>query len=88
MTAEASAMAAENGSVSPDDEEAAENAREQGEGINQVGSDAQTMDGAITQTRSRADSLAADAARAAEVNTQTRSKVGESQSHSNRPMRG
>lgn len=75
MASEASSVVAENASNTPDDPEAAEKAQEQGGQINQVSSGATTMDSAITNTRSRADSLAADAARAAQVNTQTRGTI-------------
>ena len=75
MATEAGSLASENAANTPDDSEAAAKSQEQGEKINQVGDDAQTMDGAISQTRSRADSLVADAAHAAEVNTQTQEKI-------------
>lgn len=79
MSSEASSLAAENSANVPDDAEAAAKSREQGGKINQVGSDAATMDGAITQTRSRADSLTQDATRAAELNTQTQGKISTGQ---------
>ena len=75
---EASSMAAENAANAPEDEEAAENSREQGQQINRVGDDSATMDSAISQTRERASSLGEDAARAAEMNTETRGTVGAS----------
>lgn len=78
MAGEASSLAAENAANTPDDEEAAANAREQGGQIEQVGGESQTMDSAVSQTRGRADSLAADAARAAELNTQARSNIDNS----------
>ncbi|WP_088889362.1 eCIS core domain-containing protein [Leptolyngbya ohadii] len=81
MSSEASSLAAENSANVPDDEEAAAKSREQGGKINQVDSDAATMDGAISQTRSRADSLAQDATRAAELNTQTQGKISTGQQH-------
>jgi hypothetical protein len=75
MAGEAGSLAAENAANAPEDEEAAANAREQGGQIEQVGAESQTMDSAVSQTRGRADSLAADAARAAELNTQSRSTI-------------
>ncbi|MEA5463933.1 eCIS core domain-containing protein [Leptothoe sp. PORK10 BA2] len=79
MASEAGSLASENAANTPDDSEAAEKSQEQGQKINQVGDDAQTMDGAISQTRSRADSLVADAAHAAELNTQTQEKISAGQ---------
>jgi hypothetical protein len=78
MAGEANSLAAENAANAPEDEEAAENSREQGQQVNQVGSDSATMDSAISQTRERASSLGEDAARATEMNTETRGTVGAS----------
>jgi hypothetical protein len=79
MRSEASGMAAENAANTPDDEEAAQKSREQGGKINQVGENSATMDDAVTQTRNRADSLVEDAARAAELNNQTKTQIGDGQ---------
>ncbi len=79
MASEASSLVSENASNTPDDSEAAEKSREQGQKMNRVSSDAVTMDSAISQTRSRADSLVEDAARAAELNTQTRGQISSGQ---------
>ena len=79
MASEAGTLASENEANTPDDADAAAKSREQGQKINQVGDDAQTMDGAISQTRSRADSLVGDAERAAELNTQTQEKISTGQ---------
>lgn len=79
MASEAGALASENEANTPSDSDAAAKSREQGQKINQVGDDAQTMDGAISQTRSRADSLVGDAERAAELNTQTQEKINTGQ---------
>ncbi len=79
MSSEAGDLASENNSNIPEDEDAADDAREQGAQINQVGEQSVTMDSAVSQTRSRAESLGQDAARAAELNTQTQSTIGDSQ---------
>ena len=78
MSGEANALEAENTANTPEDEDAAEDSREQGQKMNQVSGDAATMDGAIAQTRARATSLGADAAQAAEMNTQTRGTIDSS----------
>jgi len=75
MASEAGSLAGENAAQAPDDAEAAENSREQGQAMNQVSEGSVSMDSAISQTRSRADSLSQDAARAAETNTRTRGKI-------------
>ncbi len=79
MASEAGTLAGENAANTPSDSDAAAKSRKQGQKINQVGDGAQTMDGAISQTRSRADSLVGDAERAAELNTQTQEKISTGQ---------
>lgn len=79
MASEASSLVSENASNTPDDSEAAEKSREQGQKMNRVSSDAVTMDSAISQTRSRADSLVEDAAHAAELNTKTSGQISSGQ---------
>ena len=79
MSSEAGGLASRNAANTPDDPEAAAKSREQGQKINQVGSDTTTMDSAVSQTRTRADSLAQDAAQATQMNTDTRGKIGASQ---------
>jgi hypothetical protein len=78
MAGEANSLVAENAANTPEDEDAAADSREQGQQMGQVGSDSATMDGAISQTRARATSLGEDAARAAEMNTQTTGTIGAS----------
>jgi len=75
LASEAGQMSAENRANTPDDEEAAARAQEQGGKINQVSSDATTTDDAITQAQTASDTLVQDAARATQVNTETRGKV-------------
>jgi hypothetical protein len=75
MAGEARSLAADNAANAPDDDEAAAKSREQGGKITQVGNDAGTMDDAVSQTRTKADSLQQDAARASELNTQTQTNV-------------
>ena len=75
MSSEASGLAAENAANTPDDEEAAANAQEQGGKMNQAGSDIATTDDAVTQTRARADTLGEQAAQAKETNKATTTKL-------------
>jgi hypothetical protein len=77
MASESSQLAAENRANTPDDPEAAANAQEQGGKIAEVGSGAATMDGAVTQTRSKAEGLAEEAAHARETNTATRGRLAQ-----------
>jgi hypothetical protein len=79
MAGEARSLAAENAGNAPDDDEAAAKSREQGAKIDRVGNDAGTMDDAVSQTRSRADSLQQDSARASRLNDQTQTNVTSSQ---------
>lgn len=79
MAGEASGLVAENAANTPEDDDAAADSREQGQKMSQVGQDSTTMDSAVTQTRERAGTLAADAAHAAETNTQTRGTISSSQ---------
>jgi hypothetical protein len=75
MASESSSLAAENAANTPDDEEAAANAREQGGAMNQAGSDIGTTDDAITQTQAKAASLGQDAAQAQEKNQATQGRI-------------
>ena len=77
MSSEASELSAENRANTPDDEEAAADAREQGGKIDSVGNDSVTMDDAVSRTREKATTLAADAARANQLNTQSRGRITE-----------
>ena len=76
MAEEAGSLAAENESNVPDDPDAAADAREQGSALNSTSSDATSIDGAVVGTRAGAEEIAADAARAAELNTQSRTRIG------------
>jgi hypothetical protein len=75
MASEAGSLAAENAANTPDDAEAAADSREQGNAMNQAGSDIGTTDDAVTQTRTKADSLGADAAQAQQQNQATQVKL-------------
>lgn len=75
MAGEASGMAAENAANTPEDEEAAEDAREQGSQMNQASSDIGTTDDAITQTQNRATSLSEEAAQAKAMNEQSATRL-------------
>lgn len=75
MASEASSLAAENAANTPDDPEAAANAQEQGGQMNQAGSEIATTDDAVTQTRAKAESLGADAAKAGQSNTATQARI-------------
>ncbi|HZR36535.1 MAG TPA: hypothetical protein VFA75_14280, partial [Nevskia sp.] len=75
MAGDARQLAAENSANTPDDDEAAENAREQGDKLNRVSSDTGTVDDAVTQAQNAAGTLVQDAAHAKQVNTQTRGRL-------------
>ncbi|MFN8468427.1 MAG: DUF4157 domain-containing protein [Caldilineaceae bacterium] len=75
MANESQSLSAENAANTPDDEEGAEKAREQGGKIDQAGRDIATTDDAISQTQARAAGLAEEAERAQGMNTETRSKI-------------
>jgi hypothetical protein len=75
MASEAGSLAAENAANTPDDAEAAADSREQGNAMNQAGSDIGTTDDAVTQTRTKADNLGADAAQAQAQNQATQVKL-------------
>jgi hypothetical protein len=77
MVSETKDMASENASQTPDDEEAAEDSREQGQKMNQSAADAENVDSAIAQTKERAQGLMEDAAQAKQLNTQSRTKIDE-----------
>lgn len=71
MASEARDMTSQNDANTPEDPEAAARAREQGGQINSAGSDAATIDDTLTQAHSAGTTLVQDAARAAQLNTQS-----------------
>lgn len=75
MASEAGATAGEAAGQDPDDEEAAEKMGRIGGEMSSVSSDAGTVDSAVTQTQTRAESLVEDAAQAQEKNTATGEKL-------------
>jgi hypothetical protein len=75
LAAESKRLAAENASKQPEDSEAAGKSAEQGAKLAKAGADATTIDNTIGQTRSRADQLAADAAKAQQANTASQAKI-------------
>ncbi len=75
MASEAGQLSAENAANTPDDPEAAAEAREQGGKMNQAGADIGTTDEAVTRTREKAGSLGDDAARAEQTNTETGARL-------------
>ncbi len=75
MASEAGQLSAENAANTPDDPEAAAEAREQGGKMNQAGADIGTTDDAVTRTREKAGSLGEDAARAEQTNTETAARL-------------
>ncbi|MFL5493807.1 MAG: DUF4157 domain-containing protein, partial [Gemmatimonadales bacterium] len=75
MAAEAADSVAQNASNTPDDEEAAEKAQEQGGKMNKAASDIGSTDDTITKTQAKSQTLAQDAKEAAKQNTQTQSKL-------------
>ncbi len=75
MSSEAHGLSSENSANQPDDDDAAENSKEQGEKLGSVGSDIGSMDDAMTQTKAKADTLAADAAGAKQKNTKTQANI-------------
>ncbi len=75
MASEANELAGENAAKTPDDPEAAGKAQEQGQKLNQVGSDTTTLDDAFTQTKAKAESLTAEATQATAINTQTNTNI-------------
>ncbi len=75
MAGEAGGLAAENAANTPDDEEAAANAREQGGQMDEAGRGIATTDDAITQTQARARSLGRDAALAEQKNIGTGTRL-------------
>jgi hypothetical protein len=75
MASEAGATASEAAGQDPEDEEAAGKMQSVSSGMSQVGSDAGSVDGAVTETQTRAESLVTDAAEAQEKNTATGEKL-------------
>ena len=80
VAADAGELAGQNAGVQPDDEEAAAKSREQGSKLGKVSSDATRVNDAVTQTRDRAGTLAAEAAEATASNAQSKTKVEETRS--------
>ncbi|NTX06660.1 DUF4157 domain-containing protein [Myxococcus sp. CA040A] len=80
MAEESSSLSAESAANTPDDAEAAEKASEQRGEINQAGGDVNNMDRAFSGGQERARGLSADAAQAANLNTQAEAKLTESTS--------
>jgi hypothetical protein len=72
---DATKLSAENKAKTPSDPEAAGNSQEQGEKLNKVGSDTAKVDDAISQTKERAETLVQDAAKATQMNTNSRGKI-------------
>lgn len=75
LASEARDLTAENEANTPEDEEAAENAREQGGQLNRAGSDAASIDDTLTQVQGAANTLVQDAARATQLNAQATVKT-------------
>ncbi|UWE11222.1 hypothetical protein [Actinacidiphila bryophytorum] len=75
MVSESGRLAADAGSQSPDDEEAAAKSRQQGGQIQQVNSSLTSIDSAAAQTGEKARSLQADAARATAQNTASQASI-------------
>lgn len=75
MASEAGQLSADNAANTPDDPEAAANAREQGGQMDQAGAEIGTTDDAITRTQEKSASLGEDAARAQQTNTETAARL-------------
>lgn len=75
MSSEAKSLASENDSKKPDDKDAAEKSRQQGEKLGKVGADIGSMDDAMTQTKAKADTLAGDAAQAKQKNAKVQGDI-------------
>ncbi len=75
MAAEAKEEVAENAANTPEDEDAAEKAKEQGGKMSRASDDISTTDDAITKTKAKALTLQEDAARAKKVNKQTADRL-------------
>lgn len=71
IAAEAKEQVAENAANTPEDEDAAEKAKEQGGRMSRANDDIATTDDAITKTKAKALTLQEDAVRAKKVNKQT-----------------
>jgi hypothetical protein len=77
MVSQANDLAGQSAANTPEDPEAAGKSREQGQKLNKVATDTATMDEAFSQTKAKAEGLAADAAQAQGMNTQTSAQIGE-----------
>jgi Domain of unknown function (DUF4157) len=66
-------------SNTPDDSEAAANAQQSGQQLNQASGDTQSVDSTIAQTQTRAGSLAQEAAQATATNANTQSTIDATQ---------
>lgn len=75
MASEARDLSSENDANTPEDPEAAAEARKQGGQLNRAGSDAATIDDTLTQVQGAANTLVQDAARASQLNTQASVKA-------------
>jgi hypothetical protein len=75
LASESRDLAGQNNANTPDDPEAAQKSQEQGSKLNQVGSDAASIDDTLTQVHTASNTLVQDAAHATQVNTQTRGRV-------------
>jgi hypothetical protein len=75
LASESRDLAGQNNANTPDDPEAAQKSQEQGSKLNQVGSDAASIDDTLTQVHTASNTLVQDAAHATQVNTQTCGRV-------------
>ncbi|MBN6547859.1 hypothetical protein, partial [Actinacidiphila bryophytorum] len=75
MVSESGRLAADAGSQSPDDEEAAAKSRQQGGQIQQVNASLTSIDSAAARTGEKARSLQSDAARATAQNTASQASI-------------
>ncbi|MGB3292059.1 MAG: DUF4157 domain-containing protein [Phormidesmis sp.] len=75
MATEVNDLSAETTANTPDDDEAAGKAKEQGQKVDQVSSDTQTTDDAFAQSQARAESLGQDSEEAKATNEQTQEKL-------------
>jgi hypothetical protein len=78
MNREAGEVVAESEASNPDDEEAAERSREQRGDMNRASGDVGSLDRAFEGSQERSRGLAADAARAGQLNEQAQARIGES----------
>ncbi len=75
LASESRDLVGQNNANTPDDPEAAQRTQEQGGKLNQVSSDAASIDDTLTQVHGASNTLVQDAAHATQVNTQTRGRV-------------